>query len=154
MMNTPPSAMVAASHASIPPWFFFFSATSERQRVKLLANRQRLKMPVLKRSSAFFEFGPGGGLMLKKTNTRINVPKNPASETMNVQTHVFARSGTAMSSFSLPTTGSGRSGFATSHRGRRLRIGGSSLKLCTGGGELVAHSSVQAFHGFSPAGLP
>src|SRR5256885_16495205 len=52
------------------------------------------------------------------------------------------------------TTGSGRSGFAQSHSGRRLRIGGSVSKFSCGGGELVAHSSVHAFHGLSPAGFP
>src|ERR1051326_6131310 len=54
----------------------------------------------------------------------------------------------------VPTTGSGRSGFASSQSGRRLRLGGSSRKFSSGGGEVVAHSSVHAFHGLSPAGLP
>ena len=54
----------------------------------------------------------------------------------------------------LPTTGSGRSGLATSHSGRRLRIGGSWWKFSGGGGEVVAHSSVQAFQGLSPASSP
>src|SRR5262245_7469045 len=52
------------------------------------------------------------------------------------------------------TIGSGRSGFAQSQSGRRLRIGGSASKFSCGGGEVVAHSSVHACHGLSPAGFP
>src|SRR5450755_3802269 len=48
-----------------------------------------------------------------------------------------------------------RSGWARSHSGRRPRIGGTPcVKFSTGGGEVVAHSSVHAFHGLSPASLP
>src|ERR1700722_12674991 len=46
------------------------------------------------------------------------------------------------------------SGCAKSHRGRRPRMGGSHLKLSAGGGEVVAHSRVQAFQGLFPAGFP
>src|SRR5205807_4262781 len=42
--------------------------------------------------------------------------------------------------------GSVRSGCARSHRGRRPRTGGTRSKLCSGGGDGVAHSRVQAFH--------
>src|SRR5919201_5426721 len=41
-----------------------------------------------------------------------------------------------------------------SHSGRALSMGGSAAKLYAGGGEVVAHSSVQASHGLSPAGFP
>ncbi len=41
-----------------------------------------------------------------------------------------------------------------SHSGRGLRIGGSQRKLPCGGGEVVAHSRVQARHGLSPATSP
>ena len=44
------------------------------------------------------------------------------------------------------------SGWSRSHTGRSERIGGSDVKLCGGGGEVVAHSSVWAPHGLSPAG--
>src|SRR6185437_3899661 len=48
-----------------------------------------------------------------------------------------------------------RSGWARSHSGRRPSMGGTpSGKLSTGGGEVVAHSSVHAFHGLSPASSP
>src|SRR6266436_3943658 len=49
---------------------------------------------------------------------------------------------------------SGSSGCFKSQSGRRLRTIGSSSKLYAGGGDVVAHSSVQAFHGSGPAGLP
>src|SRR5262249_38687278 len=49
---------------------------------------------------------------------------------------------------------SGSSGCLRSHSGRRLYTVGISSKLYDGGGEEVAHSSVQASHGLSPAGLP
>src|SRR2546422_4979932 len=44
--------------------------------------------------------------------------------------------------------------WARSHSGRRPRTGGTSVKLSSGGGEGVAHSSVHAFHGLSPAAGP
>ena len=47
---------------------------------------------------------------------------------------------------------SGSSGCFRSHSGRRLRTTGIASKLYAGGGEVVAHSSVQASHGSSPAG--
>src|SRR5260370_16659222 len=53
-----------------------------------------------------------------------------------------------------PTIGSGRSGLARSHNGRRLRIGGSATKFSCGGGDVVAHSRVHASQGLSPATLP
>src|SRR4051794_35540934 len=49
---------------------------------------------------------------------------------------------------------SGSSGCFKSHRGRRLWTVGMVSKLYAGGGEVVAHSSVQAPHGLSPAGRP
>src|SRR4051794_7218272 len=45
-------------------------------------------------------------------------------------------------------------GCARSQSGRGPRTGGTISKLCSGGGEEVAHSSVQAFHGLSPASAP
>src|SRR6266478_4732176 len=73
---------------------------------------------------------------------------------MKVRMPVLFLSGLSISEVFLPTTGSGRSGFAISHNGRRLRIGGSAMKFSCGGGEVVAHSSVHAFQGLSPATLP
>src|SRR5262249_35149731 len=63
---------------------------------------------------------------------------------------------------SLPSfAGSGllRTGLAAgtwlrSHSGRALRIGGSDAKLCSGGGDEVAHSSVQPSQGLSLARAP
>ena len=49
---------------------------------------------------------------------------------------------------------SGSSGCFKSHKGRRLRTSGILSKLYSGGGEVVAHSSVHASHGSSPASLP
>src|SRR5262245_24050923 len=49
---------------------------------------------------------------------------------------------------------SGSSGCFRSQSGRRLCTVGTAAKLYDGGGEVVAHSSVQASHGLSPAGLP
>src|SRR5437660_11756815 len=49
---------------------------------------------------------------------------------------------------------SGSSGCFRSHKGRRLCTVGMVSKLYVGGGEVVAHSSVQASHGSSPATLP
>src|SRR5262245_29597010 len=49
---------------------------------------------------------------------------------------------------------SGSSGCFRSQRGRRLWTTGTSSKLYAGGGEVVAHSSVQASQGLSPAGGP
>src|ERR1044072_2887765 len=53
-----------------------------------------------------------------------------------------------------PTIGSGRSGLARSHNGRRLRIGGSATKFSCGGGGVGAHSSVPGSQVLSPASLP
>src|SRR5947207_12122328 len=63
-------------------------------------------------------------------------------------------SGSVTAAVFSPTIGSGRSGLARSHNGRRLRIGGSAMKFSWGGGDVVAHSSVHAFQGLSPAILP
>src|SRR5262245_8035683 len=49
---------------------------------------------------------------------------------------------------------SGSLGCLMSQRGRRLLTVGISAKLYSGGGELVAHSSVQASQGSFPAGGP
>src|ERR1700677_3313404 len=49
---------------------------------------------------------------------------------------------------------SGSAGCLRSHSGRRLLTTGSSAKLYSGGGELVAHSKVQASHGSFPAICP
>src|SRR5262245_31336348 len=49
---------------------------------------------------------------------------------------------------------SGSSGCFRSQSGRRLRTLGIVSKLYDAGGEVVAHSSVQASQGSSPAGLP
>ena len=49
---------------------------------------------------------------------------------------------------------SGSSGCFRSHSGRRLRTVGICSKLYGGGGDVVDHSNVQAFHGSSPAGWP
>ena len=46
----------------------------------------------------------------------------------------------------------GSSRWFQSNVGRSLRIGGSHVKLCSGGGEVVAHSSVCPSHGLSLAG--
>src|SRR5206468_7604756 len=73
---------------------------------------------------------------------------------MNVRMPVLFLSGRMMAELFSPTIGSGRSGFAISHNGRRPRIGGSASKFSCGGGEVVAHSSVHAFHGLSPAIFP
>src|SRR5438045_8520154 len=73
---------------------------------------------------------------------------------MKVRIPALFLSGLSISAVSLPTTGSGRSGFAISHNGRRLRIGGSASRFSCGGGEVVAHSSVHAFQGLSPARFP
>src|SRR5438876_2681863 len=73
---------------------------------------------------------------------------------MKVRMPTSFLSGLSISEVSLPTTGSGRSGLARSHNGRRLRIGGSATKFSCGGGEVVAHSRVHASQGLSPATLP
>src|SRR6266699_7190872 len=80
--------------------------------------------------------------------------KKPASERIKVRMPVLFLFGTLIAELFSPTTGSGRSGLAISHSGRRLRIGGRASKFSCGGGEVVAHSSVHAFHGLSPAGFP
>src|SRR6476660_8002685 len=63
-------------------------------------------------------------------------------------------SGRVTAALFSPTIGSGRSGLAKSHSGRRLRIGGSATKFSCGGGDVVAHSRVHASQGLSPAILP
>src|SRR5438128_10035630 len=63
-------------------------------------------------------------------------------------------SGRVTAALFSPTIGSGRSGLAKSHSGRRLRIGGNATKFSCGGGDVVAHSSVHASQGLSPATLP
>src|SRR5437868_4806421 len=73
---------------------------------------------------------------------------------MNVRMPVLFLSGRMMAELFSPTIGSGRSGLARSHNGRRLRIGGNATKFSCGGGDVVAHSSVHAFQGLSPATLP
>src|SRR5207248_5966445 len=73
---------------------------------------------------------------------------------MNVRMPVLFLSGRMMAALFSPTIGSGRSRLARSHNGRRLRIGGSAIKFSCGGGEVVAHSSVHASQGLSPAILP
>ena len=45
-------------------------------------------------------------------------------------------------------------GWARSHSGRRPQIGGTRSKLCSGGGDVVAHSRLHAPQGLSPAGAP
>src|SRR5215813_10354635 len=49
---------------------------------------------------------------------------------------------------------SGSLGCFRSHRGRRLVVTGTTSKLWGGGGEVVAHSRVQASQGSAPAGSP
>src|SRR5262245_33898237 len=49
---------------------------------------------------------------------------------------------------------SGSSGCFKSQSGRALRTTGTLSKLYSGGGEVVAHSSVHASHGSSPAFSP
>src|ERR1700689_5015819 len=49
---------------------------------------------------------------------------------------------------------SGSSGCFRSHSGRRLLTTGILAKSYSGGGELVAHSSVHASHGSLPAASP
>src|SRR5262245_25476939 len=49
---------------------------------------------------------------------------------------------------------SGSSGCFKSHNGRALRTAGTVSKLYSGGGEVVAHSSVHASQGSSPAFSP
>src|SRR5687767_2609353 len=42
----------------------------------------------------------------------------------------------------------------STHSGSRLRMVGIRLKLCSAGGDVVAHSSVADPHGLEPAGAP
>src|SRR5262249_33532144 len=49
---------------------------------------------------------------------------------------------------------SGSSGCLRSQSGRLLRISGTATKLYSAGGEVVAHSRVQASHGSLPAAAP
>ena len=65
MMKTPPSRIVAASQPAIARCLPWCRLTSERQIVKLLANRQRLKMPVLSRFRLCAP-GPGCGVRVVK----------------------------------------------------------------------------------------
>src|ERR1700722_7377183 len=81
--------------------------------------------------------------------------KNAASEPMNEKTATFEAGGRdAGNASSGPTAPSGAAGYATSQSGRRLRMGGSAWKLSGGGGDVVAHSSVHALQGLSPATAP
>src|SRR5436190_1271434 len=73
---------------------------------------------------------------------------------MKVRIPTLLWSGRVTAALFSPTIGSGRSGLAKSHSGRRLRIGGNATKFSCGGGDVVAHSSVHAFQGLSPATLP
>src|SRR5258708_1888965 len=73
---------------------------------------------------------------------------------MNVRMPVLFLFGRLIAALFSPTIGSGRSGLARSHNGRRLRIGGNATKFSCGGGDVVAHSSVHASQGLSPATLP
>src|SRR4051812_8708383 len=117
--------------------------------VRLLANRNRLKMKVR---------GTSRSCALKPVlrtrysrNATISAPKKVDSEKMKAL---------------MPTIGVrqrasivGRGGAAgggtlctTSHSGRWVLIGGSAVaKFSGGGGDVVAHSSVHAFHGLSGA---
>jgi hypothetical protein len=63
MMKTPPSKIVAASHPVTARCLPLRRQTSERQIVKLLAKRQRLKRPVLSRFRSCAP-GPGCGVAL------------------------------------------------------------------------------------------
>src|SRR5438132_13228798 len=72
---------------------------------------------------------------------------------MKVRIPTLLRSGSVTAALFSPTIGSGRSGLARSHNGRRLRIGGSAIKFSCGGGDVVAHSRVHASQGLSPANL-
>src|SRR5213083_292324 len=100
--------------------------------------------------------GPGPGLRVRYSrNATISAPKNVTSLKMK------AAMPTTGARHWPPTTGrwlllpSGPCAtFARSHRGRALVIGGRVTKLYAGGGDDVAHSSVHAFHGLSPAGIP
>src|SRR5438132_13768090 len=73
---------------------------------------------------------------------------------MKVRMPTVLGSGRVTAVLFSPTMGSGRSGLARSHNGRRPRIGGSATKFSCGGGDVVAHSRVHAFQGLSPATLP
>src|ERR1044072_4030327 len=94
----------------------------------------------------------------------INVPKKKISEEMKVRTPT-----TGVGSAAIPEPGrrsapfderrgraaaSACTGWTRSQRGRGLRTGGRGCELWGGGGELVAHSSVQASQGFGPASRP
>src|SRR5262249_18645369 len=63
-------------------------------------------------------------------------------------------SGSVTSAVSGPTIGSGRFGFAMSHNGRLLRIGGSAEKFLCGGGGGVGHPGGHPSPGVSPANFP
>src|ERR1700735_1087509 len=78
--------------------------------------------------------------------------KKLASETMNATAETAALSG---GGFSFSATSVSREpGWERSQSGRRLRTGGTRSKLWGLGGDVVAHSSVHASHGLSPATAP
>src|SRR5689334_13065541 len=114
--------------------------------VKLLAKRNRLNSTV-RGTSRSCAVGPLGDLVRYSRNAAIKAPKNVDSLKMKA---------------AMPTMGDrqvtsracarGRSmACARSYEGRLLEIGGSATKFSTGGGDVVAHSSVHAFHGLSAA---
>src|SRR5258706_14927176 len=78
--------------------------------------------------------------------------KNPASEAMNAHIPTVALS-KDRSSASFPLVFPLFFG-SRSQSGRRPRTGGTFSKLCGDGGDVVAHSSVHASHGLSPAFSP
>src|SRR5437870_1636461 len=92
----------------------------------------------------------------------ISVPKNAASVSKKQIIPVltgFGRDGSSSRPAASPAPSSsyfqsGSSGCLRSQSGRRLRTVGVVSKLYDGGGEVVAHSSVHASHGSSPAGAP
>src|ERR1700677_4293244 len=85
----------------------------------------------------------------------MSMRKNAASEAINVSMATLFLSMTGLGGIASGAFFSSIwSGWARSQSGRRPRTGGRRSKLCGGGGEEVAHSSVQARQGLSPAGLP
>src|SRR5581483_838749 len=84
----------------------------------------------------------------------INRAKNDASERMNRVTASLLLDISVHSPDAAATSSSARSGCARSQSGRRPRTGGTSAKFSAGGGDVVAHSSVHASQGLSPAGAP
>src|SRR3954464_3038071 len=117
--------------------------------VRLLANRKRLKMNVRRMSRSC---APKPALRVRYSrNATISAPKNVDSEKMKApMPTIGGRPRASMVGRGGAAGGAAR--WPTPQSGGWVLVGGRTVaKFSGGGGDVVAHSRVHAFHGLSGA---